>query len=173
MKDILADIYNKVLNFFQQEKDGNSKEIASNRLKLVLMQDRTNLDAGILEKMRVELVDVISRYVEIDQEEFAVNLAGEGDSVALMLNIPVLRAKTTEEIEEAEAARKQSAEEAETVDEEASDEDNGEETQEQEKTSEDDVEDAETEGNESDVEDETASEDVATQDMVEDDKKKK
>jgi len=107
MRDILTDIYNKVLNFFQGEKEGeNSKEIASNRLKLVLMQDRTNLDTATLEKMRVELVDVISRYVEIDQEAFNVNLAGEGDSIALMLNIPVIRAKTHEEIEAAEKIRK-------------------------------------------------------------------
>lgn len=101
MRDILADIYNKVLNFFQAEREGNSKDIATNRLKLVLMQDRTNLDSLTLEKMRNELIDVISKYVEIDKEALGLNLAGEGHSMALMLNIPVLRAKTQEEINEA------------------------------------------------------------------------
>ena len=99
MREILSELYNKVANFFQSEKEGNSKQIASNRLKLVLMQDRTNLDSSTLERMRIELVEVISKYVEIDRDEFAVNLEGDGDSVALMLNIPVLRAKTPEELE--------------------------------------------------------------------------
>ena len=100
MRELIADLYNKVVTFFQADKvEGNSKEIASNRLKLVLMQDRTNLDSSTLEKMRIELVEVISKYVEIDKEEFAVNLENAGESVSLMLNIPVLRAKTAEEIE--------------------------------------------------------------------------
>ena len=100
MRELIAELYNKVVTFFQTDKEeGNSKVIASNRLKLVLMQDRTNLDSSTLEKMRVELVEVISKYVEIDKEEFAVNLENAGESVALMLNIPVIRAKSVEEIE--------------------------------------------------------------------------
>ncbi len=105
MRDLLSELYNKVINFFQLADKGEaSKNIASNRLKLVLMQDRTNLDSSTIEKMRIELVDVISKYVEIDTEEFNVNLEGVGDSIALMLNIPVIRAKTPEEIEAATKA---------------------------------------------------------------------
>ena len=47
----------------------NSKHDACNRLKLVLMHDRSKLSAGTLEKMKDELVDVISRYVKIDKSE--------------------------------------------------------------------------------------------------------
>ena len=100
MKDIFTDLYNKVMSFFQSERECNTKEVATNRLKLVLMQDRTNLDNLTLQKMRTELVEVISKYVEIDQDTFDVNLEGDGNSIALMLNIPVLRAKTPEEIAE-------------------------------------------------------------------------
>ncbi|MDD3238356.1 MAG: cell division topological specificity factor MinE [Candidatus Gastranaerophilales bacterium] len=100
MKEIFAELYNKVLTFFQVEKGENTKNIASNRLKLVLMHDRTKLDPLTLEKMRLEMIDVISRYVVIDKELLELNLAGEGDSIALMLNIPVVRAKTEEELEE-------------------------------------------------------------------------
>jgi len=130
MRDLLSELYNKVLNFFQQsEKEVASKDIASNRLKLVLMQDRTNLDSSTIEKMRIELVEVISKYVEIDTEEFNVNLEGVGDSIALMLNIPVIRAKTPEEIEEA-------TKKAEEEKEETSSEENAEETEESEKSEE-------------------------------------
>ncbi len=98
MKEILAEFYSKVMCFFQAEKADNSKETATNRLKLVLMHDRTKLDPLTLEKMRSELVNVISKYVVIDKELLELNLEGEGDSVALMLNIPVIRAKTEEEL---------------------------------------------------------------------------
>ena len=55
MKEIFTDLYKKVLGFFQtQEKESSeSKNVAVNRMKLVLMQDRTNLTPFLLEKMRV------------------------------------------------------------------------------------------------------------------------
>ena len=58
---LFTDIYNTVARFFRpQEEDSNaSKEVATNRLKLVLMQDRTNLTPKILEQMRGELVDQV------------------------------------------------------------------------------------------------------------------
>ncbi len=124
MKELLAELYNKVVCFFQTEKGDNSKEVAQNRLKLVLMHDRTKLDPLTLEKMRHEIIDVISRYVVIDKELLELNLAGEGNSIALMLNIPVVRAKTEEELElEAqEAAEEDSKEEEETIKEDYDDE---------------------------------------------------
>lgn len=107
MKEIFSDLYNKVLGFFQSEKSENTKVTATNRLKLVLLHDRTNLDTITMQKMREQLVNVISRYIEIDQEALDLNLEGEGDSIALMLNIPVIRARTKEEIEELETAEEE------------------------------------------------------------------
>lgn len=63
------------------------------------MQDRTNLTPKILEQMRGELIDLLSRYVELDKELLELNFEHEGDQVALMLSIPVIRAKDEEEIE--------------------------------------------------------------------------
>ena len=109
MKEIFTDIYNKVLNFFQntKEEQDNSKATACNRLKLVLMQDRVHLDPFIMQKMREEMINILNKYHEIDNEALDLNLAGEGDSVALMFNIPVIRAKSNEEIEEYEKAMKE------------------------------------------------------------------
>jgi cell division topological specificity factor len=64
---LLTDFYNTVAKFFRpQEEVGEdaSKSVATNRLKLVLMQDRTNLTPKILEQMRGELVDLLSKYLE-------------------------------------------------------------------------------------------------------------
>ena len=106
---LFSDIYNTVAKFFrpQEEQGDASKSVATNRLKLVLMQDRTNLTPKILEQMRGELIDLLSRYVELDKELLELNFEHEGDQVALMLSIPVIRAKDEEEIE---AALKEEAE---------------------------------------------------------------
>lgn len=108
MREIFTDLYNKVLNFFQQSKEEeNSKETACNRLKLVLMQDRVQMDPFIMQKMREEMIEILNKYLEIDNDALDLNLAGEGDSIALMFNIPVIRAKSNEEIEEYEKELKE------------------------------------------------------------------
>ncbi len=112
MKTLFADIYNKIRELFQIEKTEHTSECATNRLQVILMHDRTKLDPLIMNKMREELIDVFSKYVVIDKEELEIGLKNEGDAVALMLNIPIVRAKTEEELEE---IRKRLQEEEEKV----------------------------------------------------------
>ena len=101
MKEIFTELYRKVLGFFQTEETGaeETKTVAINRMKLVLMQDRTNLTPFLLEKIRGEMIDVLSKYVEMDKEALELNFEQEGDQMALMLSIPVIRAKDEEEIQ--------------------------------------------------------------------------
>ena len=103
MKEIFTDLYKKVLGFFQtqekQEDHESGKDMACNRLKLVLMQDRTNLTPFLLERMRGEMIEVLSKYVEMDKEALELSFEQEGEQMALMLSIPVLRAKDEEEIQ--------------------------------------------------------------------------
>ena len=100
---ILTDIYNTVAKFFRSQEINNgedpSKSVAQNRLKLVLMQDRTNLTPKVLEQMRGEMIDLLSKYLEMDKDLLELNFEQEGDQVALMLSIPVIRAKDEDEIE--------------------------------------------------------------------------
>lgn len=98
---LLANLYNKVMGFFrqtEQEEVESAKETACNRLRVVLMQDRTNLTPELMDRMRKELVELLSKYVEMDKEALDLNLEQDGDQVALMLSIPVIRAKDEEEI---------------------------------------------------------------------------
>lgn len=103
MKDnIFAELYNKLLGFFRQaEEEESAKDVACNRLRVVLMQDRTNLTPQLLEKMRGELVELLSKYLEMDKDALELNLDQEGEQMALMLSIPVIRAKDEAEIEKA------------------------------------------------------------------------
>lgn len=67
---------------------------ARNRLRLVLMHDRTQLSPALLAQMRDEMVDVISKYVEIDKTALELNLENsESNTIALVANIPVVRAR--------------------------------------------------------------------------------
>ena len=102
MKDIFANLYNKVVSFFHQtdNETSNAKDVACNRLKLVLMQDRTNLTPAIMDRMRKELIELLSKYVELDKELLDLNFEHEDNQMALMLSIPVIRAKNEEEIQE-------------------------------------------------------------------------
>ena len=126
MKDIFTGIFSKVFGFFSkaEKEDETAKETAVNRLRVVLMQDRTNLTPELLEKMRGELIELLSKYVELDKEALELNFEQEGEQMALMLSIPVLRAKEEDEIEDEESDDEESDEEndEETSEDEASDE---------------------------------------------------
>ena len=131
MKDnIFAELYNKLLGFFRQaEQEESAKDVACNRLRVVLMQDRTNLTPQLLERMRSELVELLSKYLEMDKEALELNLDQEGEQMALMLSIPVIRAKDEEEIEKALAESEKAAEESAEESEEDSDDDSADDTE--------------------------------------------
>lgn len=122
---LLQNLYNKVIGFFRQtdieQETESAKETACNRLRVVLMQDRTNLTPELMERMRREMVDLLSKYVEMDKDALELNLEQDGDQVALMLSIPVIRAKDEDEIKaalEAEDKQKESDENEEVAEEE-------------------------------------------------------
>lgn len=116
MNDIFTNLYNKVLGFFRQteKEEESAKDVACNRLRVVLMQDRTNLTPELMERMRKELVELLSKYVEMDKDALELNLEQDGDQVALMLSIPVIRAKDEDEInaalDEAETSEEETEE---------------------------------------------------------------
>lgn len=69
--------------------EGGSKEIAKERLKLVLIHDRTSISSEIIDQIREEIIQVISKHLEIDKNGVEFSLEGEEDSVALVANIPI------------------------------------------------------------------------------------
>ena len=157
MRDLFANLYSRVVNFFKstEEIGEQTKEVARNRLKLVLMQDRTNLTPAVLERMRGELINLLSKYVELDKELLDLNFEQEGDQMALMLSIPVVRAKTEEEIQKAiqedEAIKDVAL--ADDEDDEDDDEEVNEEEENSEESEEEVKEESETEENEDSAED--------------------
>lgn len=66
-----------------------SSTAAKERLRLVLMTDHLALAPDIIEQMKRDLVDVISRYVEVDREKVEVNFEREDRALAMLANIPI------------------------------------------------------------------------------------
>lgn len=84
-----------IFNFFKKTDD-NSKDIAKDRLKLVLIHDRAMLPSGVLEEMRDELISVISKYVEIDKDALNIEVAQSPENkrrTTLIANIPLIMKK--------------------------------------------------------------------------------
>ncbi|MBC8060166.1 MAG: cell division topological specificity factor MinE [Clostridiaceae bacterium] len=74
-----------------------SKEVAKDRLKLILIHDRSDLSPELLELIKGEIMKVISTYAEIDASEVDIRLTktdeSEGNAPALVASIPIRRIK--------------------------------------------------------------------------------
>ena len=74
-----------------------SKDIASDRLKLILIHDRADFSPDFLELIKADILKVISKYAEIESGDIEVRLTTteeyEGSSPALIANIPIKRIK--------------------------------------------------------------------------------
>ena len=87
-----------LLRFFSNSSS-NSKNIAKERLKLVLVHDRGDLSPKFLEMIKGDIIRVISEYVEIDKDGLDIKMTRtrrETDNMpipALVANIPILKIK--------------------------------------------------------------------------------
>lgn len=100
-------MFENIISFFKKigkkeenkKTQENSKDAAKERLHLVLMQDRANVSADFLELMKQEIIDVIKKYIEVDENEIDVRLTnkenedGTNGAPALYANIPILNIK--------------------------------------------------------------------------------
>ena len=97
-------MFDNILNFFKkilkkESQTSNSKDTAKERLHLVLLQDRANVSADFLDLMKQEIIEVIKKYIEIDEGAIDVRLTnkensdGTNGAPALYANIPIVNIK--------------------------------------------------------------------------------
>ena len=97
-------MFESIMNFFKkmtkkEEQTLKSKDAAKERLHLVLMQDRANVSADFLDLMKQEIIEVIKKYIDIDEGAMDVRLTnkenddGSNGAPALYANIPILNIK--------------------------------------------------------------------------------
>ena len=109
-------MFENIINFFKKlgksEKESTkSKDAAKERLHLVLMQDRANISADFLALMKQEIIEVIKRYIDVDENAIDVRLTNKSNedgttgAPVLYANIPIVSVK-----EEAKNANKEKSE---------------------------------------------------------------
>ena len=99
-------MFENIMGFFkklnkktEQLDSKTNKDEAKERLHLVLMQDRANVSADFLDMMRQEIIDVIKKYIDVDEKEIDVRLTNKQNSdgttgaPALYANIPIISIK--------------------------------------------------------------------------------
>ncbi|AVP55054.1 cell division topological specificity factor [Clostridium tetani] len=79
-------------------KKDSPQAVARDRLRLILIHDRCSVSPEILDKIRTDIMKVISKYVEIDEGELDVKMTNseelEGNAPALIASIPIKSMKT-------------------------------------------------------------------------------
>ena len=81
-----------LMKIFGKEKK-SSREVARDRLRVVLIHDRASIAPELMDHLKNDLIRVISNYMEITKQDMEINLVNDEDSVALVANIPVSRMK--------------------------------------------------------------------------------
>jgi cell division topological specificity factor len=74
--------------------DADSKNVAKDRLRLVLVHDRSMLPPETLDALRAELIEVVSRYFEVDHATLSMGVHRYRECWALMVNLPLRRARS-------------------------------------------------------------------------------
>lgn len=122
-------MFENIINFFkragkkeEKKETANSKDAAKERLHLVLMQDRANVSADFLELMKQEIIEVIKKYIEVDENAIDVRLTnkenedGTNGAPALYANIPILNIKNeARKVDKKEIKEQTKKEEEETI----------------------------------------------------------
>ena len=85
----MFEVVMKLLNRNQK----TSKEIAKDRLKVVLIHDRANISPEVMQALKNDIIEVSSHYMDINKNEMEISLENDDNSVALLANIPVNRIK--------------------------------------------------------------------------------
>jgi cell division topological specificity factor len=81
-----------ITDFFERlfvTNNRGSREDVKKRLKLILAHDRSTLNASTLEKLRKEILIVVSKYVELDTDSLEFSIKTDSRMTALIANLPI------------------------------------------------------------------------------------
>jgi cell division topological specificity factor len=70
-------------------KQSSSADKAKDRLRLVLINDRTDLSGATMEKIKDDLLEVLSRHIQIDPDAMQIDITQDGRQQRLIADIPI------------------------------------------------------------------------------------
>ena len=80
-----------IMSFFRKNKEESSSQTAKERLKFVLVHDRSDIPEETMRKMKNDIIKVISKYIEIEPADVVISFNHEGREQRLMADIPIRR----------------------------------------------------------------------------------
>jgi cell division topological specificity factor len=86
----MLDLLQRILG---KETGRASKNVATERLRLVLMHDRMDLTPQMMDSLRSDILKVITDYLEIDETNMEISFHRDKGSIALVASIPVVKMK--------------------------------------------------------------------------------
>ncbi|MDY0163993.1 cell division topological specificity factor MinE [Desulfobotulus sp.] len=84
---------NNLFSRMFKEKEAPPGEVAKKRLQFALIYDKLEVSDEMLENLQNDIVDVLSRYFEIDKASLRLDITRQEDLSALVLNTPIIAAK--------------------------------------------------------------------------------
>lgn len=69
-----------------------SSQAAKKRLKFAIVYDNLEVSDEILDALKSDIIDVISKYFEIDKKGISLDIDRSDESSSLVLNTPILSA---------------------------------------------------------------------------------
>ncbi|MDY0018988.1 MAG: cell division topological specificity factor MinE [Anaerolineae bacterium] len=76
------------LDFFRRPRE-SEKDVAAQRLRLILAHDRANISPGMLEMLKDEIIAVISKHLQIDPQNVNVKFTEDQREARLVADIPL------------------------------------------------------------------------------------
>ncbi|MCR5772536.1 MAG: cell division topological specificity factor MinE [Butyrivibrio sp.] len=83
----------KLSDLFKRKSSG---DVAKDRLKMVLVSDRANCSPEIMERIKSDILEVLSKYAEVDKDQLDIHItqmetdeSGSNSVPALYANIPI------------------------------------------------------------------------------------
>ena len=84
-------ILDKIMKFFSDEEDQDegSKNVSKDRLQFILVQDRIKLTPDQMEDLKGELLEVMQKYIDVEDDRVNMEISREDERMAMVANFPL------------------------------------------------------------------------------------
>lgn len=76
-------------NYFRPRP--KSADIAAERLKIILAHERRGVNAPLIEQMKEEIIQVVSKFIEVDDDSIDIRLTEDSELEVLEVTVPFHR----------------------------------------------------------------------------------